>query len=63
MAADSERGYDVVVLSAGPIGQNVADPARATGLSVAVVARELVGGESIGCGTPFHASRQSANCG
>ncbi|MEU3334869.1 NAD(P)/FAD-dependent oxidoreductase [Streptomyces sp. NPDC006668] len=37
--------YDVVVLGAGPVGQNVADRARATGLSVAVVERELVGGE------------------
>src|SRR6185437_14306862 len=37
--------YDVVVLGAGPIGQNVADRARAAGLAVAVVERELVGGE------------------
>ncbi|MFE7980036.1 dihydrolipoyl dehydrogenase family protein [Streptomyces shenzhenensis] len=37
--------YDVVVLGAGPVGQNVADRARAAGLSVAVVERELVGGE------------------
>ncbi len=45
MGADSERHYDVVILGAGPVGQNVADRARATGLSVAVVERELVGGE------------------
>jgi len=37
--------YDVIVLGAGPVGQNAADRARATGLSVAVVERELVGGE------------------
>ncbi|MGW8685317.1 dihydrolipoyl dehydrogenase family protein [Streptomyces sp. NPDC055817] len=37
--------HDVVVLGAGPVGQNVADRARAAGLSVAVVERELVGGE------------------
>ncbi|OSC39021.1 dihydrolipoyl dehydrogenase family protein [Mycobacterium decipiens] len=36
---------DVVVLGAGPVGQNVADRARADGLRVAVVERELVGGE------------------
>ncbi|SON60643.1 Dihydrolipoyl dehydrogenase [Mycobacterium simulans] len=50
MAADQEqqdydREYDVVVLGAGPVGQNAADRARASGLSVAVVERELVGGE------------------
>ncbi|MFJ6636209.1 dihydrolipoyl dehydrogenase family protein [Streptomyces sp. NPDC091376] len=37
--------YDVIVLGAGPVGQNVADHARGGGLSVAVVERELVGGE------------------
>ncbi|MCV7377603.1 pyridine nucleotide-disulfide oxidoreductase [Mycobacterium alsense] len=45
MAADTERDYDVVVLGAGPIGQNAAERARAAGLSVALVERELVGGE------------------
>jgi dihydrolipoamide dehydrogenase len=34
-----------VVLGAGPVGQNAAERARAGGLSVAVVERELVGGE------------------
>src|ERR1700694_3673015 len=45
--APSEPGnvYDMVVLGAGPVGQNVADRVRAAGLSVAVVERELVGGE------------------
>ena len=37
--------YDVIVLGAGPVGENVADRARAAGLTVAVVERELVGGE------------------
>jgi choline dehydrogenase-like flavoprotein len=37
--------YDVIVIGAGPVGQNVADRARAAGLRVAVVERELVGGE------------------
>jgi pyruvate/2-oxoglutarate dehydrogenase complex dihydrolipoamide dehydrogenase (E3) component len=45
MAADIERDYDVIVLGAGPIGQNAAERARASGLTVAVVERELVGGE------------------
>jgi pyruvate/2-oxoglutarate dehydrogenase complex dihydrolipoamide dehydrogenase (E3) component len=45
MAADLEQAYDVVVLGAGPVGQNAADRARAGGLRVAVVERELVGGE------------------
>ncbi|MGW1893583.1 dihydrolipoyl dehydrogenase family protein [Streptomyces sp. NPDC002004] len=37
--------YDVVVLGAGPVGENVADRACAAGLSTAVVESELVGGE------------------
>ncbi|MFI1828123.1 dihydrolipoyl dehydrogenase family protein [Streptomyces sp. NPDC020412] len=37
--------YDVVVLGAGPTGENVADRVRAGGLSAAVVEGELVGGE------------------
>lgn len=37
--------YDVVVLGAGPVGINAADRAHAEGLTVAVVERELVGGE------------------
>jgi pyruvate/2-oxoglutarate dehydrogenase complex dihydrolipoamide dehydrogenase (E3) component len=43
MASSNE--FDVVVLGAGPIGQNAAERARASGLRVAVVERELVGGE------------------
>jgi pyruvate/2-oxoglutarate dehydrogenase complex dihydrolipoamide dehydrogenase (E3) component len=41
----AEHTYDVVVLGAGPVGQNAAERARAGGLSVAIVERELVGGE------------------
>ncbi|WP_418960584.1 dihydrolipoyl dehydrogenase family protein [Streptomyces tritici] len=37
--------YDVVVLGAGPTGENVAGRVREAGLSVAVVESELVGGE------------------
>ena len=40
-----EREVDVVVLGAGPVGQNVADRAKAGGLDVVVVEHELVGGE------------------
>ena len=39
------QDYDVIVLGAGPVGQNAAERARASGLTVAVVERELVGGE------------------
>ncbi|MEU9113482.1 NAD(P)/FAD-dependent oxidoreductase [Streptomyces sp. NPDC048483] len=42
-AADAT--YDVLVLGAGPTGENVADRAHAAGLSVAIVESELVGGE------------------
>jgi dihydrolipoamide dehydrogenase len=40
-----EQTYDLIVLGAGPVGENVADYARRAGLSVAVVEEELVGGE------------------
>jgi dihydrolipoamide dehydrogenase len=43
--AAAEEIHDVVVIGAGPVGENVADRARAAGLSVVVVERELVGGE------------------
>lgn len=45
MAAAGAAEFDVVVLGAGPIGQNAAERARAAGLRVALVERELVGGE------------------
>jgi dihydrolipoamide dehydrogenase len=44
-AASASVSYDVIVLGAGPVGQTVAGRSRAHGLSVAVVERELVGGE------------------
>lgn len=37
--------YDVVVIGAGPVGENVADRTRAAGLSTAVIEAELIGGE------------------
>ena len=37
--------YDLVVIGAGPVGENVADYAHKEGLSVVVVESELVGGE------------------
>ncbi len=40
-----EATYDVVVMGAGPVGQTVAERSRSQGLTVAVVERELVGGE------------------
>ncbi len=41
----TERAYDVIVLGAGPTGENVADYAVRGGLSALVVESELVGGE------------------
>jgi len=43
--ADETNAYDVVVLGAGAVGENVADRASRTGLSVALVESALVGGE------------------
>ena len=37
--------YDVIVIGGGPVGENVAWYARDHGLSVALIERELVGGE------------------
>ena len=45
MSGPAENVYDVIVIGAGPVGYTVADRARAAGLSVAVVERELVRGE------------------
>ena len=41
----AETTYDVIVLGAGAVGENVADRAGRTGLGVAIVDNELVGGE------------------
>ncbi|MFC0599128.1 dihydrolipoyl dehydrogenase family protein [Streptomyces palmae] len=49
MSAATERsdsdGYDVIVLGAGPVGENLADRTRAAGLTTVIVESELVGGE------------------
>ncbi|MFF1510939.1 dihydrolipoyl dehydrogenase family protein [Streptomyces sp. NPDC058326] len=42
---EDEHAYDVVVLGAGPVGENVVDRVRAAGLSAAIVESELIGGE------------------
>jgi len=41
----TEPGYDVIVLGAGPVGENIADRAVRGGLTAVVVESELVGGE------------------
>ncbi|MET8874780.1 NAD(P)/FAD-dependent oxidoreductase [Nocardia sp. NPDC004604] len=45
MSDKEVRTYDVVVIGAGPVGENVADRTRAAGLSTVIVESELVGGE------------------
>jgi pyruvate/2-oxoglutarate dehydrogenase complex dihydrolipoamide dehydrogenase (E3) component len=45
MSGPAENVYDVVVIGAGPVGYTLAARVRAAGFSVAVVERELVGGE------------------
>jgi pyruvate/2-oxoglutarate dehydrogenase complex dihydrolipoamide dehydrogenase (E3) component len=45
MNGDSGRVYDLVVIGAGPVGENVAARARRGGLSVCIVESRLVGGE------------------
>jgi dihydrolipoamide dehydrogenase len=45
MMNESVRTYDVVVIGAGPVGENVADRARAAGLRTVIVESELLGGE------------------
>ncbi|MFF3311556.1 dihydrolipoyl dehydrogenase family protein [Streptomyces sp. NPDC002952] len=41
----TSRAYDVVVLGAGPAGENLAERTRAAGLSTVIVENELLGGE------------------
>ncbi|GIE36172.1 oxidoreductase [Actinoplanes italicus] len=41
----SDNTYDVIVIGAGPVGENVADRVVQGGLTAAIVERELVGGE------------------
>src|SRR3954470_21729237 len=45
MAPENIRTYDVVVIGAGPVGENVADRTTAAGLRTVIVESELVGGE------------------
>jgi dihydrolipoamide dehydrogenase len=40
-----DHSWDVIVIGAGPVGENAADRARRAGLTVAVVEKHLVGGE------------------
>ncbi|WP_270887599.1 dihydrolipoyl dehydrogenase family protein [Pedococcus sp. 5OH_020] len=59
--------FDVVVVGAGPVGENAADRARKAGLSVAIIEKHLVGGECsfYACSPtkallrPIHATRAS----
>ena len=44
-SGQEEQDFDVIVIGAGPVGENVADRARRGGLSAVVVEAELVGGE------------------
>lgn len=43
-ATGTTQSYDVVVIGAGPVGENVADRTRAAGLSTVIVESELLGG-------------------
>ena len=45
MASEETREVDLVVIGAGPVGENVADRAAQGGLETVIVERELVGGE------------------
>ncbi|MGW5497836.1 dihydrolipoyl dehydrogenase family protein [Streptomyces olivaceoviridis] len=45
MPTENIRTYDVIVIGAGPVGENVADRTIATGLSTVIVESELAGGE------------------
>ncbi|MFD7408721.1 dihydrolipoyl dehydrogenase family protein [Streptomyces sp. NPDC059866] len=45
MPTENTRTYDVIVIGAGPVGENVADRTVAAGLSTVIVESELAGGE------------------
>ncbi|MFG2949897.1 hypothetical protein [Streptomyces adustus] len=45
MTHEPVRAYDVVVMGAGPVGENVADRACAAGLRTVIMERELLGAE------------------
>ena len=40
--------WDVIVVGAGPVGENAADRAHKAGLSVAIIEKHLVGGLTAG---------------
>jgi pyruvate/2-oxoglutarate dehydrogenase complex dihydrolipoamide dehydrogenase (E3) component len=44
MSGSADNVYDVNIIGAEPVAYTIVDRARAAGLSVAVVERELVGG-------------------
>ncbi|MGP4045937.1 dihydrolipoyl dehydrogenase family protein [Streptomyces sp. 2A115] len=45
MTTENTRTYDVIVIGAGPVGENVGDRTIAAGLSTVLVESELAGGE------------------
>ena len=47
MRGPAQNTYDVIVIGIGSVGYTVAARARAAGLTVAVVERELVGGKKL----------------
>ncbi|WP_194918836.1 dihydrolipoyl dehydrogenase family protein [Catenulispora rubra] len=45
MPGTTTRTFDVVVIGAGPVGENVADRTTAAGLDTVIIESELIGGE------------------
>jgi pyruvate/2-oxoglutarate dehydrogenase complex dihydrolipoamide dehydrogenase (E3) component len=45
MSSIEQQAVDVIVIGAGPVGENVADRTTAAGLSTVIVESDLVGGE------------------
>ena len=45
MPGTTTRTFDVIVIGAGPVGENVADRTTAAGLDTVIIEAELVGGE------------------
>jgi dihydrolipoamide dehydrogenase len=45
MTTENIRTYDVIVIGAGPVGENIADRTATAGLSTVLVESELAGGE------------------
>jgi len=45
MTTENNHTYDVIVIGAGPVGENVADRTAAAGLRTVIVESELAGGE------------------